>query len=90
MRITVEHVGGDTQTYTIKPVTVVAFERNFNVGLGSLPTNPRMEFVYWLAWDSEKRVGKVVKPFDGWLEDVVDIELDEGEAAPLAPPTADS
>jgi hypothetical protein len=82
MKITVEHVDGTTVDLTVKPVTIVAFERQFGVGLGALQQDGRMEYVYWLAWDSEKRAGRVVKPFDGWLEDVADIDVDD-EPAPL-------
>ncbi len=84
MRITVEHVGGDRATYTVLPVTVVAFERHFAVGLGAIATENRMEYVYWLAWDSERRSGKTLPPFDTWLETVAEVEA-EDEAAPLDP-----
>jgi hypothetical protein len=88
MRVTVEKADGTEETYVVKPATIVAFERQFAVGLGSLGESGRMEYVYWLAYDCEKRSGKVVKPFDGWLDELVDVSVDE-EAAPLGgTPTA--
>lgn len=86
MKVTVEKVDGSKDTYPILPVTQVAFERQFKCGLGSLASDARMEYLYWLAWDAEKRAGKVVKPFDGWLDDLVSVEEEE-EAAPLGSPS---
>jgi hypothetical protein len=40
-----------------------------------------MEYIYWMAWEAERRTGVVVKPFDGWIEDVEDVEL--ADDAPL-------
>jgi hypothetical protein len=82
MKLTVEHTDGERATYTVLPKTIVAFERQFKTGLGAIATDSRMEYIYWLAWDSEKTAGKVVKPFDGWLDDVVSVES-EDDAAPL-------
>jgi hypothetical protein len=86
MKLTVERNDGSSDTYTIKPVTIVAFERQFATGIGSLETDRRMEYLYWLAWDAEKRAGKIVKPFDGWLDEIADVDpVDEAAAGPLSP-----
>lgn len=82
MKVTVKHDDGEQATYTVLPKTIVAFERTFGVGLGATGQTGRMEYVYWLAWDSEKCSGKVVKPFDDWLAGVLSVDVDE-DSAPL-------
>lgn len=90
MKLTVERTDGSSKTLPVLPVTIVAYERNFSQGIGSFSADLRMERLYWLAWDSEKRSGVVVKPFDSWLEDIASVEA-EDEAVPLdegAPPAS--
>jgi hypothetical protein len=82
MKVSVTHDDGTSDTYVVKPATIVAFERQFNVGLGTLKEAGRMEYVYWLAWDSERRSGKITKPFDGWLDEVADVDVSD-DVAPL-------
>lgn len=81
MVVTVVREGDQRSTYHIKPATIVSFERHFGTGLGALSTDARMEYIYWMAWEAERRTGVVVKPFDGWIEDVEDVEL--ADDAPL-------
>jgi len=82
MTLSVEHDDGESTVYPVLPVTIVAFERQFKRGIGSMKDDAHMEYVYWLGWDAEKRAGKVVKPFDGWLETVTSVEI-EDDAVPL-------
>ena len=83
LTITVVKVDGSRETYAILPKTIVAFERHYKTGLEKVGNEGRMEHVYWLAWDAERTVGKVVKPFDSWLDDLVSADVEE-DAAPLA------
>jgi hypothetical protein len=39
-----------------------------------------MEHTYWLAWKADHAAGNVVKPFDGYLDDIVSVELEESPA----------
>ena len=64
-------------TYPVSPTVIVAFERNFKMGIGQAFTDQlKFEHLYWLGWKAEHSAGEVVKPFDGWLEDVDGVELD--------------
>ena len=85
MTVVVTKTSGPPATYTILPVTIVAFERQFGTGIGSLATDTRMEYIYWLAWHAEKTSGAIVKLFDDWLNDVESVEAVD-DAAPLASP----
>lgn len=82
MKLTVERTDGSIKTHPVLPVTIVAYERNFGQGMGQFGVDMRMEHLYWLAWDAEKRTGVVVKPFDGWLEEIANVEA-EDERIPL-------
>lgn len=71
------------QDYGVRPKTVVEFERQFGMGVGkAFSTEQRAEHIYWLAWRSIKDSGETVKPFDGWLNEVQDVEMLEGDDRP--------
>lgn len=84
MKVKVEHQDGSRNTYRVLPKTVVAFERNFGIGVGAMAT---MEHTYWLAWDAEctaiRGAGGVTKLFDDWIDGLESVEV-EADAAPLA------
>jgi hypothetical protein len=68
----------------VMPKTVVAFERQFGMGIGkAFQSEQKAEHLYWMAWKAQANTGAVVKPFDGWLDDVVSVELVEDAAVPL-------
>jgi len=55
---------GVDATYTLRPRTIVAFEQKFGKGLARLfSEDQKMEHIYFLAWQSLKDNGRVVKPF---------------------------
>lgn len=83
LKITVEHDDGSKDTYSVLPKTIVAFERHFKCGLEKVSAEGKMEHVYWLAWDAERTTGKIVKPFDDWLEGLVSADVEE-DATPFS------
>jgi len=79
------HWNGEVLTLPISPRAAVNFERHFGLALSkAISEDTRFEHVYYLAWDSVRLSGRVVKPFDGWLEEVKSAKfvVDE-EPAPL-------
>ena len=81
LRVTTEDTSGD---FTVGPKTQVAFEREWKVGLPkAFGDQQRMEYVYWLAWKAMQDSGVVVKPFDGWLATVQQVEMIGVDDAPL-------
>jgi hypothetical protein len=42
----------------------------------------KSEQLYWLAWESERATGNVVKPFDQWLDTLVSVGI-EVDSVPL-------
>lgn len=68
--LTVDYVGGTSKEVIAGAADMVAFEREFDLSIGSLATNPRMTHLYYLAWHSEKRTKATGLEFDEWLPTV--------------------
>lgn len=72
MKITRE---SGSKEYPVLPATIVAFEAEFAHGVADGLT---MTEFFWIAWKAEyvveKKAGSVVKLFDDWLEDILDVE----------------
>lgn len=84
-KVNVAHTDGTTGTYPVGPSTIVAFERQFKIGLGAAFTNEqKLEHVYWLGWHAEKTAGVVVKLFDGWLDTLTDVSLVVDDSTPTS------
>lgn len=69
-------VNGDEIVAPITPKSAIDFERHFKMGLPkAFTTEQKMEHLFWLGWACVKATGRVVKPFDQWLEQVQNVEL---------------
>ena len=76
---------GDPYTVGITIKTAIAFEREYKTTLGEAFSGaPSIEHIAWIAWHATRMSGRVVKPFDQWVEnDIEDITLVEDEPDPL-------
>lgn len=55
---------GVDSVFALRPRTIVAFEQKFGKGLAKLfAEDQKMEHIYFLAWQSLRDNGRVVKPF---------------------------
>jgi hypothetical protein len=55
---------GVDSVFSLRPRTIVAFEQKFGKGLAKLfAEDQKMEHIYFLAWQSLKDNGRIVKPF---------------------------
>ena len=68
--LTVDYVGGVSKEVIAGAADMVAFEREFNLSVGSLAESPRLTHLYYLAWHSEKRTKATGLEFDEWLATV--------------------
>ena len=80
---------GTESVLTAGPAVIVAFERKWGVGIGKAMAEVKVEHIAWLAhqaaWLEAQSNGGSVKPFDGWLDALEDIEaVGEGDEVPLA------
>ena len=82
--LTLRVVTADSETdYRLTPAVVVAFERQFKTGIGkAFSSEQKAEHMYWLAWKCVAQSGAVVKPFEGWLEDITDVQMVEDMPRP--------
>ena len=71
---------GDVEV-PVKPSAIVAFEREFQTGLGrAFQTDQKAEHVYWLAW----KASGSKKGFEAWLDTVFDVQIVTGNELPLS------
>lgn len=76
-KIKVTKNDGTTDSFSVSPKVIVAFERTFKTGLAAAFTNEqKMEHVYWLAWECERAAGRIVPLFDDYLDNVSNVEMD--------------
>ncbi len=66
----------------------VAFERHFNVSAQVLQMAPRLEYIAFLAWTAGRSAGlPVADTFDGFLDEVRDLEVIDTDEKADANPT---
>ena len=61
---------GNTKDIVCNAADMVAFEDKYNVSISSLTQSPKMSYMLFLAWHSEKRTGATKESFEKWLESV--------------------
>lgn len=68
---------GVDSVFSLRPRTIVAFEQKFGKGLAKLfAEDQKMEHIYFLAWQSLKDNGRVVKPFGPeFLDTLISVEM---------------
>lgn len=68
---------GVDSVFSLRPRTIVAFEQKFGKGLAKLfAEDQKMEHIYFLAWQSLKDNGRVVKPFGPeFLDSLISVEM---------------
>lgn len=77
---------GEKVSVAVTPRVQVEFERHFKFGIAKAFTDDmHMEYVYFLAWKAMGYAQKTSQSFDDWLESIVDIEMVDDDAPPLAP-----
>lgn len=71
---------GDNEV-PVTPSTIVAFERQFQTGLGrAFQSDQKAEHMFWLAW----KASGTKKGFESWIDDLVDVQMVEGPERPLS------
>lgn len=84
IRMRVSTTDGPQGEFAISPKVQVEFERQYKTGIGKAFENDlKMEHIYWLGWKAMHYAGSVVKPFDSWLDEVVEIEVVNESTGPL-------
>lgn len=83
MKITlqIEFADGTKKDITVSAADMVAFEDKFNLSIAKLD-EPRMGWLLFLAWHSEKRRKATADDYEKWLESVESIGQTEDPKAP--------
>jgi hypothetical protein len=66
---------GEELEFPVSPKVEVEFERKFGMGIGKAFNEQKREHQHYLAYLAMKASGAVVKPFDGWLDEVENTEV---------------
>jgi len=80
-KLKITRATGDVSEYQITPAIEYAFEKHFNGSFHKIFREREMQSdVYWLAWESIRRSGEVVKPFgEEFLESLAKVEVTEDD-----------
>lgn len=84
LKLAVVTTAGELGEFAVTPKVQVEFERHFKIGVGkAFQQEQRVEHMYWLAWKAVHAAGLNPKPFDSWLDEVVDVQMVEDKTGPL-------
>lgn len=62
--------GGETRDIVCNAADMVAFEDKYGVSVANLSSDPKMSYMLFLAWHSQKRTGATKDSFEKWLESI--------------------
>ncbi|HEY7824858.1 MAG TPA: hypothetical protein VIG24_18610 [Acidimicrobiia bacterium] len=68
-------IGGSVSEFPVTPKVEVEFERKFGMGIGKAFQEMKREHQHYLCWLAMKQSGAIVKPFDGWLDEIESTEV---------------
>lgn len=88
MAFKVKYNDGREVDAVAKPKDIVAFERQYGVGLTSFADQKQLkiEWLFYLAWSPLHRAGLESHPFDEFLDYIDEIEAVEDENAEATGP----
>lgn len=70
INLLIDYVGGVSREITANAADMVAFEDKYSISIANLSADPRMSYLLFLAWHSEKRTGQTKDNFEKWCETV--------------------
>lgn len=76
LAITIEYVGGSTETYLAAPPEWAKWEQKTGFTIQQVAEKVGISDLMFLAYHAMKREagGKPVKPFEAWMETVTDVQ----------------
>ena len=61
---------GEAKDIIANAADMVAFEEKYSLSVQALSTDPRMSYMFFLAWHAQKRTGETTETFEKWLETI--------------------
>lgn len=89
----VRRTDGSEDSFPLLPVTQIAFERHFGIGMAKAQKAPHIEYDCWLAWDAERKAGRQLPDFPKYVEGLADmrsavVSYLDGSSIEVSVPTA--
>ena len=70
INLQITYNNGEAREIVANAADMVAFEDKYSLSVQALSTDPRMSYMFFLAWHSEKRTGATKDTFEKWLETI--------------------
>ena len=70
INLQITYNNGEIREIVANAADMVAFEDKYSLSVQALSTDPRMSYMFFLAWHSEKRTGGTKETFEKWLETI--------------------
>lgn len=80
LNLHIDYAGGVGRDIVANAADMVAFEAKFDKSIAVLGDNPKISYLFFLGYASEKRTGYTKDDFEKWLESVEMVT--SGEADP--------
>ena len=66
----IDYDGGVSKEITANAADLVAFEDKFGVSVAALGADPKVSYLYFLAWHSVLNATATTESFEKWLEKI--------------------
>jgi hypothetical protein len=73
IELEITFLDGETVTVSTTAADLVAFEQKFDVAISRLQDDPRVTYMFFLAWHASKRSGGTKDEFEKWVESVAGV-----------------
>lgn len=70
LNLHIDYAGGVSREIVANAADMVAFEAKFDVSVAALGDSPKLSYLFFIAYSSEKRTGYTKDTFEKWLETV--------------------
>lgn len=68
INLLIAYADGSTREVSATAADLIAFESHFNMSIAQLGKDPRLTYMFYLAWHADKRSGHTELPFEEWTE----------------------
>ena len=72
----ITYADGTKAEVVTSPADIVAFEAKFEIGVSRLNQDPKMTYIYFLAWHAAKRTKATSLDFEAWVETIEEVSSD--------------
>jgi len=70
INLQIAFIDGSTRQVTAVASDLIAFESHFNISVAALSNDPRLTYMFYLAWKADKRTKGTELDFEAWTETV--------------------